>query len=158
MSIRTYESKDCQEIIKLFYETVHSINSKDYTEKQLDVWAPTDINIDLWDKSFLKNYTIVFTINDTIVGFGDLSLSGYLDRLFVHKNYQKQGIAKEIVADLENYAKNIGLTTITTEASITAKPFFEKQGYHVIKAQQIERKDQFLINYKMEKYILNQSN
>ncbi|WP_099192340.1 GNAT family N-acetyltransferase [Tepidibacter mesophilus] len=153
MSIRTYESKDCQEIIKLFYETIHSINSKDYTEKQLNVWAPKDIDSDLWDKSFLKNYTIIFTINDTIVGFGDLSLSGYLDRLFVHKNYQKQGIAKEIVKELEKYAKNIGLTIITTEASITAKLFFEKQGYHVIKEQQIERKGQFLINYKMEKYI-----
>ncbi|CAH2213238.1 GNAT family N-acetyltransferase [Tepidibacter aestuarii] len=153
MSIRNYESKDCQEVIKLFYETVHSINSKDYTEKQLNVWAPKDI--DLWDKSFLKNYTIVFAINDTIVGFGDLSLSGYLDRLFVHKNYQKQGIAKEIVEELEMYAKNIGLTIITTQASITAKPFFEKQGYHVIKEQQIERKGQFLINYKMEKYIRN---
>ncbi|CAH2213174.1 GNAT family protein [Tepidibacter aestuarii] len=59
MSTRTYESKDCQEIIKLFYETVHSINSKDYTEKQLNVWASKDIDLDLWDKSFLKNYTIV---------------------------------------------------------------------------------------------------
>lgn len=153
MSIRTYQSKDCQEIIKLFYETVHSINSKDYTEKQLKVWAPKDMDLDLWDKSFMKNYTIVSTINDTIVGFGDLSISGYLDRIFVHKDYQNQGIAKEIVKELERHAKDIELNIITTEASITAKIFFQKQGYHIIKEQQVERKGEVLINYKMKKYI-----
>lgn len=153
MRIRTYQSKDCQEIIKLFYETVHSINSKDYTEKQLKVWAPKDIDLDLWDKSFMKNYTIVSTINDTIVGFGDLSISGYLDRIFVHKDYQNKGIAKKIVKELERHAKDIGLNIITTEASITAKTFFQKQGYHIIKEQQVERKGEVLINYKMKKYI-----
>ena len=32
MEIRKYKSSDCQEITELFYNTVHSINKKDYTQ------------------------------------------------------------------------------------------------------------------------------
>lgn len=35
--LRKYKSSDCGEIIELFYNTVHSINKKDYTQIQLDV-------------------------------------------------------------------------------------------------------------------------
>ena len=40
----------------------------------------------MWNKSFLKNYTIVAVENSIIVGFGDISEVGYLDRLYVHKD------------------------------------------------------------------------
>ncbi|MBC5997650.1 GNAT family N-acetyltransferase [Romboutsia ilealis] len=39
MEIREYKTSDCNEIADLFYNTVHYINSKDYTEEQLNVWA-----------------------------------------------------------------------------------------------------------------------
>ena len=81
MSIRRYESRDCNDIINLFYNTVHTINSKDYTKDELEAWAPKDLDLSLWDKSFLKNYTIVFILDNTIVGFGDINEDGYLDRL-----------------------------------------------------------------------------
>ena len=153
MSIRRYESKDCNDIINLFYNTVHTINAKDYTKDELDAWAPKDLDLSLWDKSFLKNYTIVFILDNTIVGFGDINEDGYLDRLYVHKDYQRRGIAKEIVNNLECYVEELGVNTITTEASITAKPFFEKMGYKIIKEQQVERRGQYLTNYIMQKRI-----
>lgn len=153
MSIRRYESKDCNDIINLFYNTVHTINAKDYTKDELDAWAPKDLDLSLWDKSFLNNYTIVFILDNTIVGFGDINEDGYLDRLYVHKDYQRRGIAKEIVNNLECYVEELGVNTITTEASITAKPFFEKMGYKIIKEQQVERRGQYLTNYIMQKHI-----
>ena len=153
MSIRRYESRDCNDIINLFYNTVHTINSKDYTKDELEAWAPKDLDLSLWDKSFLKNYTIVFILDNTIVGFGDITEDGYLDRLYVHKDYQRRGIAKEIVDNLECYVEKLGANIITTEASITAKPFFEKMGYKIIKEQQVERRGQYLTNYIMQKRI-----
>lgn len=41
--------------------------------------------------------------------------------------------------------------SITTHASITANPFFEKRGYQVAKEQQVERQGIFLTNYVMIK-------
>lgn len=151
MSIRIYQSKDCAEIIKLFYETIHSVNAKDYTKDQLDAWSPKNINLDLWNKSFSRNYTLVFIDKDDIVGFGDLASSGYFDKLYIHKAFQGKGIATKIADSLEAYANSIGLKIISTQASITARPFFEKRGYIIIKKQQVERKGQFLTNYVMEK-------
>ena len=39
MFVRGYQMSDCKEITELFYNTVHTINAKDYTKEQLDVWA-----------------------------------------------------------------------------------------------------------------------
>ena len=40
---------------------------------------------------------------------------------------------------------------ISTHASITAKPFFEKRGYRVIREQQVERQGVALTNFVMER-------
>ena len=82
-----------------------------------------------------------------IVGFGDIDKTGYLDRLFVHKDYQRQGIASAICDELE---QAVNVNKIITHASITAKPFFERRGYKVIKEQQITRNGVSLTNYVME--------
>ena len=148
IKIRKYKSSDCQEIAELFYNTVHSINKKDYTQEQLDVWATKNIDIEKWDTSFLKNYTVVAESNGIIVGFGDIAEDGYLDRLYVHKDFQRMGIATMICDKLEKKVKG---KPLYTHASITAKPFFIKRGYKVIKQQLVEREGILLENYVMEK-------
>ena len=153
MNLRTYYPDDCKEMVELFYNTVHSINIKDYNEDQVSAWAPKNINLSAWNHSFIENYTVVAEENNIITGFGDLNASGYFDRLFVHKDYQKMGIASLIAADIEAFAQNNKIKRITVHASITAKPFFEKRGYTIIKQQAVERRGQILINYTMEKYL-----
>ena len=34
MQIRTYQSSDCKEITELFYNTIHTVNRRDYTKEQ----------------------------------------------------------------------------------------------------------------------------
>lgn len=146
--IRDYNSEDCNNLAELFYNTVHSVNAKDYSEEQLNVWATGNIDLDQWNNSFLEHFTVVAVEDDIIVGFGDIDKTGYLDRLFVHKDYQRRGIATAICNELE---KVINRSKITTHASITARPFFEKRGYKVIKEQEVERRGIVLKNYFMEK-------
>lgn len=148
MIIRKYVSTDCKQVADLFYETVHSINAKDYTIEQLDAWADGSLDLEKWDKSFIENYTLVAVEDNCIVGFGDIDRTGYLDMLFVHKDFQGQGIASAICDRLE---ASITTDKIATHASITAKPFFEKRGYKSVKEQQVIRKGIHLTNYVMEK-------
>ncbi|WP_230200214.1 GNAT family protein [Bacillus niameyensis] len=42
MKIIKFRETDTEEIVSLFYKTVHSINSKDYFQQELDAWAPED--------------------------------------------------------------------------------------------------------------------
>lgn len=149
-----YKDPDIEEIVSLFYETVISVNSKDYSESEIDVWAPKDekkLKVQSWKKSLSQNITYVAKVNEKIVGFSDLTHSGHLDRLYVHKDYQRQGIATALVDMLESAAKELNLLEIKTEASITAKPFFEKRGYKGVCSQIIERKGINLTNFIMVK-------
>lgn len=146
MFIREYISSDCEQLAELFFQTVHAVNAKDYTQEQLNVWASGHIDLSAWNKSFLEHNTRVAVKNDMIVGFGDIDKSGYLDRLFVHKDYQRQGIATALCDELER-----DFDKITTHASITAKPFFLHRGYRVVREQQVLRNTVVLKNYVMEK-------
>ena len=147
MQLREYITSDCEQLAKLFFQTVHSVNAKDYTKEQLDVWATGTVDLKDWDKSFKEHYTVVAIENNQIVGFGDIDKTGYLDRLYVHADYQGKGVATAICNQLEQAVQG----KITTHASITAKPFFEKRGYKVVKEQQVERQGIHLINFCMEK-------
>ena len=133
---------------ELFYQTVHNVNAIDYTNEQLDAWADGNVDLKEWNKSFIAHYTVVCMKDHFIVGFGDIDQTGYLDRIFVHKDYQRQGIASAICDELEQAVSD---KKIITHASITAKPFFEKRGYKVVKEQQAVRNGVSLINYLMEK-------
>ncbi len=148
MWIREYKTADCEQLAELFYNTVHSINAKDYTKEQLDVWATGKVDLCEWNTSFLKHRTIVAVENGKIVGFGDMDNRGYLDRLYVHKDYQRKGIASAICDALESSSKG---KTFITHASITAKPFFQHRGYRVVKEQKVIRQEVALTNYVMEK-------
>lgn len=147
MLIRKYKPSDCKETAELFYDTVHTVNAKDYTERQLCAWAPEIPDIEKWNMSFLRHYSLVAVENGVIVGFGDIDKSGYLDRLYVHKDYQRKGIGAKLCDALESSTE----CDIVTHASVTARPFFEKRGYVVLKEQQVERRGFLLTNFVMIK-------
>lgn len=148
MIIREYKSSDCEALTELFYDTVHFINCRDYTQEQIDVWATGEVDLKKWNASLLEHDSLVAMEDGLIVGFGDIDRTGYLDRLYVHKDYQGRGVATAICEKLEN---SVNVKKIVTHASITAKPFFEKRGYVSVKEQEIFRQGISLKNYVMEK-------
>lgn len=156
LTIRKYKSSDCGHLAELFYQTVHAVNAEDYSEEQLNAWADGSVDLEQWDRTFSEHYTVVAVKEGGIVGFGDIDRTGYLDRLYVHKDYQGQGIASAVCDELEkaflaDKKEDPTIFKITVHASITAKPFFLSRGYRVIKEQQVSRKGISLTNYIMEK-------
>lgn len=147
MIIRKYQASDCKKITDLFYNTVHNVNAKDYTREQLNVWATGQVDLEKWNESLQEHFSVVAVDDEIIVGFGDIDKTGYLDRLYVHAAYQGKGIATAICNQLEQAVEG----NIITHASITAKSFFEKRGYKLVKEQQVERQGIFLTNYVMIK-------
>ena len=148
MKLREYRHGDCAGLAALFYDTVHSVNARDYTPEQLNAWATGKMDLAAWDASLSANRCLVAEEDGLIVGFGDISPDGYLDRLFVHSGFQGRGIATAICDELEG---GVSASRLTVEASITARPFFEKRGYRVVREQQVERRGVYMTNYFMEK-------
>ncbi|MBC8570283.1 GNAT family N-acetyltransferase [Zongyangia hominis] len=148
MILRSYQPADCAQLAALFYGTVHSVNARDYTPAELDAWTGSSVDLDAWNRSFLEHYTVVAEENGIIVGFGDMDATGYLDRLFVHKDAQGRGIGSAICDALE---RAVSSEMITTHASITAKPFFLRRGYLLVEEQQVRRGKERLTNFVMQK-------
>lgn len=151
MQIRKYEIADTEQIVQLFYDTVHQINIRDYTKAQVDAWAPKDIDIENWTKSLSNKFTFVAEDGEIIAGFGELETNGHIDCFYCHKDFQRKGVGTQILEHIESKAKDLGINKIFTEASITAKPFFERHKFIAIKKQEVERRGQKLINFVMEK-------
>ncbi|WP_418968308.1 GNAT family N-acetyltransferase [Catenibacterium sp.] len=153
MEFREYKNTDLHAVMDLFYVTVHEVNKNDYSKEQLDAIAPKDANEYHWEKSLEKNHTIVVEEDDKLIAFGNIGKTGYLDRLYVHPDYLRKGIASKLVVELEEYAKKHGSHVINVTSSITSKAFFESKGYAVIEEQINERRGERLLRYLMEKKI-----
>ena len=147
MEIRRYQPGDCQAVAELFYKTVHTVNAGDYTKAQLAVWATGEPDLKQCDQSLQSHFSVVALEHDNLIGFGDIDQAGYLDRLFVHADYQRRGVATAICHQLEQAVAG----RVITHASITARPFFESRGYQVIREQQVARQGVLLTNFVMEK-------
>lgn len=145
---------DIEELKRLFTGTIMAVNTADYTVEEAADWASgADVKAK-WDKLISRLYFIVAVAESGVIaGFAAIDDSGYLDYLFVHKDFQRQGVASLLLADTEAYARRNGVLTVTSDVSITALPFFRRKGYTVIKAQKARANKLYLTNYKMEKPI-----
>ncbi|NMG09559.1 GNAT family N-acetyltransferase [Brasilonema sp. UFV-L1] len=153
MEIRLFRTQDTEQIAQLFHETVREINIRDYSNNQVKAWAPDDIYFRNWSEVCLKRFTYVADDKGIIVGFGELESNGHIDCFYCHKNYQRRGVGSQIYQAIEAKALELGLDCLFTEASITAKPFFQNMGFSVVKEQQVTRRGETFTNYAMEKFL-----
>ena len=146
MRLRRFAASDACAVTDLFYASVHETCAGEYTPSQLSAWAPDDIDPVAWALPLLDSYTLLAEENGAVLGFGNTYLN-YIDRLYVHPLYQGRGEGKTILFALEEKCKG----EVTVYASDTAKPFFQRMGYHVIRENRVVRFSVTLHNWYMAK-------
>jgi putative acetyltransferase len=151
MYIRRYRREDLPAVVELFHETVHEVNVRDYSDQQLEAWAPGKADLVAWDIRLSGAITYVAEQEGTILGFGVLSRGGLLDLLYVHKDHQRHGIGSGLVHAIQEHARAVSLETLQTEASITAVPFFSSLGFVAVKEQQKTHQGVLFTNTVMTK-------
>ncbi len=127
--IRTAEEKDLAEIRNLYSQTVRQINSKDYTQQEIEVWASTSDDPQSFVKSIKNQYFIIAETGFEIAGFASIEKNGYLDFMYVHKDHQRSGIGRKLLEEIERKAGEQNNYEVFAYVSRTAKKFFEKSGY-----------------------------
>ncbi|WP_281631097.1 GNAT family N-acetyltransferase [Flavobacterium luteolum] len=151
MTFRQAVISDLEEMQQLYIETIQSVCKNDYNTAQIEAWISGVKNKERWIEVIEKQFVLLAIIENKIAGFGTLKDDNYIDFFYIHKDFQRQGIADKILNELETEARKHHSKIITSDISITAKPFFEKKGF-VVKAEQKNiRLGVELINFKMEK-------
>ena len=156
MIIRKFKKSDAQQVGHLFYDTVHAVNAQDYSPELINMWAPNNDEFIRLVSSCESNIFFVAERDTIMVGFGDMTHEGHLERLFVHKDFQGQRIGTSIFNAIEDEAYALGLTMITTEASVKAMPFFKSHGFQVVRILHKEHPYDGLVftTYKMKKKLI----
>lgn len=151
MNLRMLRSEDFNELATLFHQSIRKISIKDYSKEQVKAWAPDERDLKEWALSFNNKQVFIAEKDHKIAGFGELEKNGHIDRFYVHPDYAGMGVGKFIYQGLEAEAKKMELPLLFVEASITAKPFFEKMGFAMTLEQIVYRKEVAFTNFKMTK-------
>ncbi len=157
--IRVALQSDTVELKQLFQNTVLAINRRDYSQAEVEDWASCGDNL-ANIKEMIKTHYFIVAVNQQseIVGFSSITPQGYLHSMFVHKDFQGKGIAIMLLNEIEQYAITNGIMRITSEVSLTARPFFEKRGYIVEEEQKRKANQLSLTNFWMAKQMIYPEN
>lgn len=136
----------------LYRNTVLTINRRDYSQEEVEDWASCGDDLSKIGEMIKTHYFIVAVDQlSQIVGFSSITPQGYLHSMFVHKDFQGEGIASILLEEIERYANTARIMRITSEVSLTARPFFEKKGYIVEEEQKRKANQLSLTNFWMAK-------
>ena len=149
IQVRPYKRADLNAIIELFNGSVRQIASRDYNPAQIDAWAPKAVNTSAWSERLERKPTFVAEVQSQVAGFSDLEPAGHIDMLFVHSEYQGLGVARTLMNHILLKAREQNLAELSTDASITARPFFERSGFRVLQEQDVQLRAQTFRNYRM---------
>lgn len=153
MHIRQFQPGEEPQLWELFYHTIHLVNIQDYSERQVNAWAPRKIELTDWIQKTQKRSPFVCMLKNKIVGYSDLQENGYIDHFYCHYEYQGKGVGRALMAHINKLAKQQKITKLTADVSLTAKAFFEAMGFEVVRKQQVLIRGQLLANYKMQKIL-----
>ena len=150
--LRPAVPEDLPAICALFRDTILTVNLRDYTPEEVADWASCGEDIARWHTLFSTlHFLVAVDSAGNLTGYASLRDDGYLHSLFVHKDHQGEGIASALLSAMEDYARRHGIPEITSEVSLTARPFFERRGYQVMKAQKARARHLYLTNFVMSK-------
>ena len=151
LSIRKYRADDAQALTEIFYNAVESLSGDGYSPEEVRAWAPLPIDYDDWKKRLAHHRPWVAVLHSTPIGFISLLPNGEVGLAYIHRAFQRRGVASKLYEAVENEAHSNGIKHLHVEASHAAKPLFERLGYDVTDCNRVERRGMELTNWKMKK-------
>lgn len=150
MKIRKADSSDHYHMLALFVETVRSVNTKDYSPRQIDKWAATANDSSVLKKLSIAHNFYVCEKDGELTGFCSINAKGFIHSFFVSTAYQRKGVGAYMMQFIIEYALRHNIKTLEAEVSVTAKSFFEKYGFSVVTPQIVSIDEVPFRNFRMK--------
>lgn len=145
--IREARMADLPHLKSLFERSIRLSCAADYSAAEIEAWVASIHNKERWDL-LMKEQEVIVVEDTEILGFASLKDGHYIDFLYLDPKAQGGGLAMLLLQELESRAT---ASIISSDISITARPFIEKHGYKVVRINHNPRKGEVLINFHVEK-------
>lgn len=150
-ALRPFLPADAPVLAAIFREAIEELTAEDYSPAQAAAWAAFADDEAAFAAHLARHLTLVATIEGAPAGFAALHEPDHVEMLYVHPAAAGKGIGAFLLDALEKLARARGAKRLTTDASDSARGFFEKRGYEGLHRNTVRRGDEWLGNTRMEK-------
>ncbi len=139
-SLRRAALADAPYIAVLVAAAIEGLTAKEYTPAQRAAWIGC-VSSDYFRTLILLDQYDVWVATDdgrTLSGVGALHMDE-VSYLYVHPRAARMGLGSLLLARLEQSALRRGVTRVHLRSSLTARPFYERRGFRVVRACMLRR-------------------
>lgn len=151
MQIRAARLDDADAIAACFTASVHTLTGEHYDAAQREAWAPQPPDLEEWRERLRQHPALVAVDGESVLGFLVFQQDGHIDMLYCDPSAARSGVATRLYQQAEALLAEADSRELSTEASLVARPFFERQGFHVVAAQRVERRGVWFDRFAMRK-------
>ena len=150
IELRKLDDKFHRQALECILKTVEISNSPDYPPSVIEYQLHTHYTMDWIRKQMQSRYFIVTLIEGKVVGTGSLD-GDEIKALFVDPSYQRKGVGRAMMEELEEYARAMGLKEVMLKSSITAYDFYKRLDYCLVEKLSEEVQGDWVVTYLMKK-------
>lgn len=155
MRIRAFTPADTTAVVRVFRSAVAELGSCYYAESAVRAWLRAVDDITAFEGRLNTGLTLVADADDgCVAAFGQLQPCDCVNLLYCAPAFARHGYATAVYRRLESAATTQAITTLQTDASRCARPFFERQGFTVVAIEHVMRHGAEFECFRMCKHLL----
>lgn len=136
---READPSDAERILRIKQAAIGSIDTTEYTDRQLAAWQPADDALPVFRRAVESERFMILVgekegENGTeCAAYGGLSgRTNRIDAVYVHPEHMNEGIATSLVRQFETRAQMRGLADLKVVSSLNARSFYGALGYDAV--------------------------
>ena len=153
MNLRQITNKDQQELKKVYFDSIQSLDEKIYSQEQKRAWSSQAWNNPNFDKSIIKGKGWLLTKKGIIIAFAIRYPSNRIALFYCKGKFQRKGCGSKLLNKLEVEAKKESLYSLSTEASLISYKLFLKNQWKINSKEKVNINNILFERYKMSKII-----
>jgi putative acetyltransferase len=151
VALRPYLPTDAKRCAEIFRSSIEELAADDYNEEQREAWTSRADDEQAFGARLADALTLLAIIDSAVAGFASLKGADEIDMLFVDPEFARQGAGGALIEALAKLAEARGAKRLTVDASDSARPLFERQGFTAQRRNLVRIGDQWLANTTMTK-------
>lgn len=128
---------DSAPLLSLYRRSIAAVDDGLYSAEQRHAWTQWARDAASADAQLRQGVTVVAFADGSAIGFAQLCPLTLVNMLYVDDGWQRRGIGKSLVTQLEAVARQNRIATLVTQASDVSLPLFRRLGFQTVRREQV---------------------